>query len=68
MPRSDRAELSYICPACRAKGDEQQAFALELAGLNIRNTLRVVRITCRRCGTQVFWNSELREPKWVQVG
>jgi hypothetical protein len=45
-----------------------QAFSVELAGRNIREALRVVRITCRRCAMQVFWNSELREPKWVQVG
>lgn len=68
MNRNDRAELSYICPACRAQGDELQAFKLELAGTQIRESLRVVRITCRRCQTQVFWNSELRDPKWVQVG
>jgi len=66
--RSDRAQLSYVCPGCKAAGDELQAFSLELAGKQIRDSLAVVRITCRRCSMQVFWNKELREPKWVQVG
>jgi len=66
--QSDRAMMSYICPSCMAGGDELQAFSLELAGRNIRDALAVVRITCRRCSTQVFWNRDLREPKWVIVG
>jgi len=64
---SDRAEMSYICPGCKVTGEEKQGFAVELSGANIRKSLRVVRITCRRCGMQVFWNSELKDPRWVQV-
>jgi len=63
----DRASMSYICPGCRVQDATELGFAVELSGRNIRNALRAVRITCRRCGMQVFWNSELKDPRWVQV-
>ena len=65
---NDRASMSYICPGCKANGIEDTGFAIKLAGLGIRDVLRVVQITCRKCGMSVFWNSELKQPNWVQVG
>ena len=62
--RSDRAKMSFICPVC---DDRLQAFSIELAGQGIRDLLQVVQITCRRCGTSVFWNNKLPEPRWVTV-